>query len=690
MHKEIKEKNMGTCSICGMMLEKQIINSNQFEFSDMSRFLIGLPFVMLVIILSLSQMFNVNIVLEFFSTRGLNYTLLILSIPVIFFSGLPFLKSGLLSLKERHLNMFTLISLGVLTAFIYSVYLTLFQKQGPLNQSLHSYYDAACAIVLFLLVGRILENKAHEKSQSSLSKLLNLLPEKVTLLKDNNEEVVINREDIKVRDRIKIKPGEKIPTDAQVIEGKSSVDESLVTGESLPVLKSPKDFVTGGTVNHDGHLIIEAIKKQNTIFLTQMINLIKEAQLKKAPIQKTVDRVSKFFIPIVILISLLSLGLWSYFGTLDEAIRHCVSVLIVSCPCALGLATPTAITVAVGRGAQKGILIKTPPILEKLKEAQVICFDKTGTITEGQLTIKEIFLDKNSYFKTKEEFLQNCASLESASEHPIARALHRKAKDMKMTLTAPKDFKNTIGKGVEGFINGLQVSIGNKDFMEDNKIVIKKHDSLYNFYKKETEKGLSVFFAKAHKTLAGAFSIEDKIRDNAYKAIRDLKKLHVTPCLLSGDNTRIVTQVANKLGIERFYGDCSPQKKSLVIKDFQKKDSTVIMAGDGINDAPSLSLADVGISLKSGTEIAKESADIVLLNNDISKIVEALNLGEKTLKTIKENLFFAFVYNALCIPFAAGLFIPLFGISLSPVIGSLAMSLSSISVVVNALKLKRA
>jgi heavy metal translocating P-type ATPase len=580
--------------------------------------------------------------------------------------------------------------LGVLTAFFYSVYLSVFSRQALLNVSPHNYYDAASAIVLFLLAGRILENKAHEKSKSSLKNLFELLPEKVTVLKSNNKELTVKRNEIRIGDRIRVKPGEKIPTDAQVLEGTSYVDESLITGESLPVLKAPKDFVTGGTVNHEGHLIIEASKKQNDIYLSQMIKLLKDAQLMKAPIQKTVDKVSKFFIPIVIFISLLTLGFWSYFGTLDKAIFHCVSVLIISCPCALGLATPTAITVAVGRGGQKGILIKTPPILEKLKKAQIICFDKTGTVTNGLLEIKEIFLVENSYFTSKKELIQSCASLESVSEHPVAKAVLKRAKNMGITLLAPKNFKNTLGKGVEGQVNNLRLSIGNKKHIEEQGLEIEKHKNLLDFYEKEINKGFGVFFASAGDELVGAFSLEDRVREHAFRAIKDLKKLKITPCLLSGDNYKTVSRVAKKLGIEKFYGECSPEKKSMIIKEFQKKNNTVIMAGDGINDAPALSIADIGISLKSGTDMAKESADIILLNNDISIIVEALNLGEKTLKTIKENLFFAFVYNALCIPLAAGVFYPFFGLTLSPVFGSLAMSLSSISVVLNALKLKNA
>ncbi len=642
-----------------------------------NNFLFALSLTLPVFLISMLRGFEFFNTFWPFSDDYTNKILLVLTTPVIFISGKRFYSSFWTNLKHFSVNMDSLVAIGTGAAFIYSTIITLFP--GWINGAnvSHVYFDTAAVIIVLILLGKVLESRAKSKTNSAIKKLLDLKPKQATVIV-NGIETKVDLNDLKTGDKIIVKPGEKIPADGKILEGYSSVDESMLTGESLPVEKSKGSPVIGGTLNKSGSFIYEVSRLGDNSVLGQIIRLVEEAQASKAPIQKIADKVAAVFIPVVIGISILTFIGWLIIPEISSfniALINFVAVLIIACPCAMGLATPTAIMVGTGLGAQNGILIKNGESLEKAHKLTAIVFDKTGTITEGNPVVTDVHI----FGIDRKTFLQLLATAENRSEHPLAEAITRYCKDRDIVFGVISDFTNIEGHGIRAVVNGYELLIGNKTFLDNNNI---QTDKQRNLYEKISFEGKSVVFVGINGQLAGIIGIADPVKSSSPEAIKKLKEMGIKIFMVTGDNEITAKSIAETIEIDNYFAGVLPGGKSQIIKDLQSKGEIVAMVGDGINDSPALAAADLGIAIGTGTDIAIESSDITLIKGDLTSVVSAIKLSQKTIKTIRQNLFWAFVYNSIGIPFAALGF-------LNPMIGAFAMSMSSVSVISNSLRLKR-
>ena len=614
-----------------------------------------------------------------------NFILLILTLPVQFYFGLRFHKATLLNLKHLTADMNTLISVGTSAAFFYSVFVTFFPHTVmKVGLEPMTYFDSSATIITLILLGRFFESKAKTRTYTAIKMLYELSPKECVLLQEG-KETKVPTDTIEVGNLILIRPGEKVPIDGEVIDGNTYVDESMITGESLPVHKNVGDEVIGGTINGKGSVTVRVTRIGKDTVLAKVIKLVEEAQFTKAPVQRLADKVAGVFVPIVILISIAAFIVWYFFGPdpkLTNGLLSFVSVLIIACPCALGLATPTAIMVSTGVGAKRGILIKSAEALELTNRARYVLFDKTGTLTEGVIVLAEsIPLGRHS----EEELLFVAYNLERQSEHPFSEALRKKAEELKIEISNVDEFQAIVGKGIKGAINGITYYVGNLTLYEDVGRVLDV--SVKELYRKEELSGCSPVLVWSKESIVGLLCFSDRVREESKDVVSDLKSMDIHVAMITGDSENGAKTISEKVGIDQFFYRVLPDQKAAFVEDFKKKGVT-IMVGDGINDAPSLAASDIGVAMGKGTDIAIESADVVLMKGQLSKLVSLIKLSKKTLWVIKENLFWAFIYNILGIPIAFGALYPFFGIRLDPMFGALAMMLSSISVVSNSLRLK--
>lgn len=690
MHPQIRQEGPGTCPICGMALEPEIMTGDEGpneELRDMTRrFWIGLVLTVPVFMLEMgAHIFNIHLAPQPFS----NWLQMLFATPVVLWAGSPFFARGWASLKTRNLNMFTLIAIGTGAAWLYSMVAVLAPSIFPpafrqANGAVAVYFEAAAIITVLVLLGQVLELRAREKTGGAIRALLDLSPKTARRIRDGNDEDV-PLEDVHEGDLLRVRPGEKVPLDGTVIEGSSAVDESMVTGESMPVMKAANAKVIGATMNQTGTFIMRADKVGKDTMLSQIVRMVAEAQRSRAPIQRMADLVAAWFVPAVILAALISFGAWAIFGpapALAYALVAAVSVLIIACPCALGLATPMSIMVGVGRGAQEGVLIKNAEALERMEKIDTLVIDKTGTLTEGKPKVTAIVPVAGF---DESELLALAAALETGSEHPLGHAIVEAAKEKDLSLPQASDFDSPTGKGVTGQINGQQIALGNVKLMEDIGVDINAQAGRADELRGN---GATVIFMSVGGKAAGLLAIADPIKVTTSEAIQALQKSGLRIVMLTGDNKVTAQAVARQLGIQEVEAEILPEDKSRIVKKLQAEGRIVAMAGDGTNDAPALAAADVGIAMGTGTDVAMESAGVTLLKGDLNGIVKARRLSVAVMRNIRQNLFFAFIYNLAGVPVAAGILYPAFGILLSPVMAAAAMALSSVSVVGNALRLK--
>lgn len=695
MHPEVRQMGPGTCPICGMALEPVTISldqpEDQTEFLDMRRrFWVSAGFSIPLVVLAMGGR-------HLFSSANLHHWLnwieLAFASPVVLWGGFPFFERFVQSLKNKSPNMFTLIGLGVGVAYVYSLVAVLFPQVFPSSlRDPHSglvalYFEAAAVIVTLVLLGQVMELKARSQTSGAIRALLGLAPKTARIVRSSGQEEDIPIEHIHLGDHLRVRPGEKVPVDGVVMEGGSSVDESMITGEPIPVLKSIKDKVIGGTINGTGSLLMEATRVGKDTLLSQIVQLVAEAQRSRAPIQRMADKVSAYFVPAVVLIAVLAAIAWGIFGPeprMAYAVVNAVAVLIIACPCALGLATPMAIMVAAGRGANLGVLFRDAEAIETLRKVNTLIVDKTGTVTEGKPRLMEVIPSSGA---DAFELLGLAASLEQASEHPLAQAIVKGAQDKGAKLVAPKNFTSITGKGAKAEIQGKIVAIGNRALLEElglSSAPLESHASSLQ------QNGHTVMYASVDGKLAGLISVADPIKPSSASALLELIASGVEVLMVTGDNRKTAEAVAKQVGITKVIAEVLPAKKVEVVKNLQAEGKFVAMAGDGINDAPALAQAEVGIAMGTGTDVAMKSSGITLVKGDLQAILRARKLSELTIANIRQNLLFAFGYNALGVPIAAGLLYPWFGILLSPMIAAAAMSLSSVSVIANSLRLRGA
>ncbi|TDP56336.1 Cu+-exporting ATPase [Bacteriovorax stolpii] len=692
MHSQIRQIGPGNCPICGMFLEPVQIQKNE---EDNSEYLSMLKRFFVSAVLSLPLLFITmggrHLIHQAGLIQNMKWIEVILATPVVLWGGWPFFVKFWLSLKNKSLNMFTLIGLGTGVAYGYSLIAVLFPKIFPesfkdsMTGEVGLYFEAAAVIVSLILLGQVLELKARGQTSAAIKSLLGLAPKTARRVNTDGVEVDIPLELVAINDQLRVRPGEKIPVDGVVISGQSSVDESMVSGEPVPVEKTPGAKVLGATINATGSFIMKAEKIGKDTLLAQIVQMVSEAQRSRAPIQKLADTVSGYFVPIVILIAIITGIVWTLVGPepkLAHAIVNAVAVLIIACPCALGLATPMSIMVATGRGATMGVLFKNAEAIEQMRKVDTLVVDKTGTLTVGKpklITVKSVDTLSDN------ELLSLAASLEKVSEHPLATAIVAGAMEKNVALVEVTGFSSITGKGLLAQIGNQKIAVGNKALMEDLSI------NYQNFEKDMDnlrEDGQTVMFVAIDNKFVGFLGVIDPIKETSQVAIKTLQDLGIKIVMITGDNAKTAQAVMRKIGVDSFFADVLPQKKAEIIKTMQKEGKFVAMAGDGINDAPALAQAQVGIAMGTGTDVAMNSAGVTLLKGDLMGIVRARSLSESTLKNIKQNLFFAFIYNVIGVPIAAGVLYPFLGILLNPMIAAAAMSLSSVSVIVNALRLK--
>jgi Cu+-exporting ATPase len=694
MDPEIVRDEPGDCPICGMALEPMTPSADAGpnpELVDFKRRLwIGGPLALAVFVLEMGT--HVGIPFDRWLGPTVHVWLqALLATPVVLWVGAPFFKRGWSSIVNRSPNMWTLIALGTGAAFVFSVVALLFPGLLPASMLGHGgappvYFEAAAVIIILVLVGQIMELSARERTGDAIRALMNLAPKTARRVTDGGEEDV-PLEDVKTGDRLRVRPGESVPVDGEVLEGRSSVDESMLTGEPLPVEKAEDDQVTGGTLNKSGSFVMRADKVGNETMLARIVDLVAKAQRSRAPIQALADRVAAWFVPTVVAIAVLAFIAWLVFGptpAFSYALVAAVSVLIIACPCALGLATPMSIMVATGRGAQAGVLIRDAEALERFSHVDAIVVDKTGTLTEGRPTLTDCVPAEGVEEK---RLLQLAASLEQGSEHPLAEAIVEGAKERGIELLPSEDFEAVTGKGVRGRIDGQDVALGNGAIMRDLGVDI---DTLTDDAERLRESGKTAMFVAIGGRPGGIVAVADRVKETTAEAIEALHGAGLRVIMATGDNRRTAEAVAGPLGIDDIRAEVSPEDKAALIEELQGQGLKVAMAGDGVNDAPALAAADVGIAMGTGADVAVESAGFTLVKGDLSGIVRARRLAQATMSNIRQNLFFAFVYNAAGVPIAAGVLYPLFGLLLSPMIAALAMSLSSVSVIGNALRLRQA
>ena len=692
MHPQIEKDHPGNCPICGMTLEpKNVVAGGEeenAELRDMTRrFWIGATLSAPIFVLAMWHM--LPSAPEWVQGDISRWAQFILSTPVVLWCGWPFFQRGWQSIVNRSLNMFTLIAIGVGAAYFYSAVVMLLPQIFPPSFAAHGkigiYFEAAAIITVLVLLGQVLELRARSRTGSAIRALLGLTPNTARVIRDGEErDVPLNQ--VQKGDRLRVRPGEKIPVDGRVVEGRTSIDESMITGEPIPVEKTTGDHVTGGTVNQTGSIVIDAERVGSETLLSQIVAMVAQAQRSRAPIQGLADKVAAWFVPAVILIAIITFFVWWFVGPeprLGYGIVNAVAVLIIACPCALGLATPMSVMVGIGRGAQEGVLIKNAEAIELMEKVRTLVVDKTGTLTEGRPRLTTI-VPADSI--SEQELLAAAASVERNSEHPLAAAIVNGAKERGAKPATVADFRSTTGGGVIGQVNGRRVFVGKPQFLRSQGI-----GDLETWEAKAAElqeQGQTAIFVAIGGQAAGILAVADPIKESTPAAIEQLHKLGIKVIMLTGDNERTARTVAQKLGIDEIEAGVEPQHKSERVRKLREQGQIVAMAGDGINDAPALAAADVGIAMGTGTDVAMESAGITLLKGDLRGIEKAIRLSRAMMRNIRQNLFFAFIYNALGIPIAAGVLYPFFGLLLSPMIAGAAMSLSSVSVISNALRLR--
>ncbi|KTC65039.1 copper transporting P-type ATPase (plasmid) [Legionella adelaidensis] len=691
MHPEIRQSTPGDCPICGMALELERVTSVEEvnpEYSDMKRrFYIALFLTLPVVLLEMGG----HGLQHWVRANTSQWAQLLLATPVVLWCGWPFFLRGAKSLQTRQLNMFTLIAMGISVAWVYSVIAVLFPELFPTvfqnrEGTVAVYFEAAAVITTLVLLGQVLELKARQQTGSAIRALLNLAPESAHRIQKEGNEEEISLDKVRVGDKLHVRPGEKIPVDGEILEGRSFVDESMVTGEPVPVSKEVGAKVIGATINQTGSFIMSAMHVGSDTMLARIVQMVSEAQRSRAPIQRLADTVSGWFVPAVILIAIFSFIMWAWLGpqpSLSYGLVAAVSVLIIACPCALGLATPMSIMVGIGKGARSGVLIKNAESLERMEKIDTLVIDKTGTLTEGHPKLTHIIPSEEF---NEEDILKFAAAIELQSEHPIAKAIVTAAEAKQLQWDKVEGFESLTGKGVIGKINGQRIAIGNVKLMQEygnaSTTLFEKADEFRS-------KGASVMFLALDGKTAALLVVEDPVKSTTKEAISRLQQSGIEVVMLTGDNKKTAEAVADTLGIKKVMAEVMPQDKSRIVSELKDKGLMVAMAGDGVNDAPALAKADVGIAMGTGTDVAIESAGITLLKGDLLGIAKARFLSEKTMSNIRQNLFFAFIYNAMGVPVAAGLLYPLTGLLLNPIIAAAAMSLSSVSVILNALRLRR-
>ena len=692
MHPQIRRPGPGSCPICGMALEPVMVTADSSpnpELADMTRrFWVGVALTVPVVLLEMGRDL-LGWVADQVSPQASGWIQLVLATPVVLWAGWPFFVRGWSSVRTRNLNMFTLIAMGTGVAWAFSVVATLwpgifpegFREDGAVDV----YFEPAAVITVLVLLGQVLELRAREQTSGAIKALLDLTPKTARLVSADGTEAEVPLEQVQLGDRLRIRPGDAVPVDGTVEQGRSTVDESLVTGESMPVTKTDGDIVIGGTINGSGALLMRADKVGRDTMLARIVAMVAEAQRSRAPIQRLADRVAAIFVPAVIVIAVLAFVVWALVGPdpkLAHALIVAVSVLIIACPCALGLATPMSIMVGVGRGARLGVLIKNAEALERLEKVDTLVVDKTGTLTEGKPTVTRI-VPSAGWAET--DVLRLAAAVERASEHPLAQAIVAAATDRRLDVPSVHDFDAPAGRGVTGGVNGHQVTLGSSDFLTAEGIdvqgLVGQADNLRG-------DGATVVHVGVDGQPAGLIAVADPVKDTTAAALAALRQQDIEVVMLTGDNRVTAQAVARRLGIDRVEAEVLPDHKSQVVTGLREQGRVVAMAGDGVNDAPALASADVGLAMGSGTDVAIESAGVTLLGGDLTGIVRARALSTATMRNIRQNLWFAFAYNAAGIPIAAGILYPTFGLLLSPMIAAAAMALSSVSVIGNALRLR--
>lgn len=688
----------GNCPVCGMDLVPIVTDLSEEDENFkvlLRKFWISVGFTVPIFIIAMSEMIPDNPLFRIMSQKQWNWVQLILSVPVVFYSCWMFFERAYRSIKLWNLNMFTLIGIGAGVAWVFSILGLIFPDFFPVQfktdqGSVHVYFEAATVILTLVLLGQVLESRAHSKTSGAIKELIKLSPNKAYRVRADLEET-IDIDDIQIGDILRVKPGDKIPVDGSITDGTSSIDESMVTGEPLPVSKKSGDLVISGTINGNQSFLMKAEKIGADTLLAQIIEMVNKASRSKAPIQNVADRISSYFVPIVVGISILTFAIWAKWGPEPSyvfALVNSIAVLIIACPCALGLATPMSVMVGIGRGAQQGVLVKNAESLEKLDKVDTLIVDKTGTLTEGKPTVEHlgIFETDGSKFSDKNSALALMASLNQMSEHPLAQSIVAEARQKGLELTVPQSFFTVTGKGVKGKIDGHEIAIGNEKMMElESNLTNNMQMAECQQFQKQ---GKTVSYMSVDGICVAYIVISDQIKLSSKEAISELQKQGVHIIMLTGDHKRTAAYIASELGLDHFRASCLPADKMNEIELLQNKGHVVAMAGDGINDAPALAISDVGIAMGTGTDVAIESAGITLVKGDLKGIVKAKNLSHKVMRNIKENLFFALIYNTLGVPVAAGILYPFFGLLLSPMIAALAMSFSSVSVIANSLRLK--
>lgn len=694
MHPEIVREEPGSCPICGMALEPRVATvegeSNPELVDMMRRFWISLALTLPVFLLAMAEMLPGQPLQHLFFASALAWFQFALATPVVLWGGLPFFQRGWASILNRSPNMFTLISVGTGAAYVYSVIATLFPSFFPASLRVHGdqvavYFEAAAVITTLVLLGQVLELRARSQTSSAIKMLLGLAPKTARVLRDDGTEEDLSLEHVQPGARLRVRPGEKVPVDGIVLEGTSALDESMITGEPIPVEKTPGARVTGGTVNGTGSFVMRAERVGSDMLLAQIVRMVSEAQRSRAPIQRLADIVSSYFVPAVVTVAILTFIVWAFYGPeprLTYAFVNAVAVLIIACPCALGLATPMSIMVGTGRGATAGVLIKNAEALEVLEKVNTLVVDKTGTLTEGKPRLLSIVPLAGS---SETELLGFAASLERGSEHPLAAAIVAGAEAKGIALFEVEGFRSITGKGVVGQVDGRAVALGNRalfvELMIDLGTVTERAEEL-------RREGQTVMFVAINHQPVGLLGVADPIKESTYEAVRMVHEEGMRIVMLTGDSLTTAEAVARKLGIDTVEAEVLPEQKSESVKRLQATGRIVAMAGDGINDAPALAQAQVGIAMGTGADVAMESASVTLVKGDLRGIVRARRLSRGTMRNIRQNLFFAFIYNLLGVPIAAGILYPVFGVLLSPMIAAAAMTLSSVSVIGNALRLR--
>ena len=694
MHPEIIKDASGACPICGMDLvpmQPDLSAEEKTYKKLLKKFWIATAFTLPIFLIAMSEMLSENPLYEVMEQKYWNWIQFGLSIPVVFYATWMFFERAYKSIKTWNLNMFTLIGIGSGVAWLFSVFGMFFPDVFPdqfktESGAVHVYFEAATVILTLVLLGQLLEARAHSKTNSAVKELLKLAPNKAIKIVDG-EDVEVSIDKIELNDILKVKPGDKIPVDGIITEGDTTIDESMITGEPIPVNKSKDDKVSSGTINGNQSFLMKAEKVGSDTLLSQIIHMVNNASRSRAPIQNLADKVSGYFVPVVVMISLLTFAIWVIWGpepVYVYAFVNAIAVLIIACPCALGLATPMSVMVGVGKGAQNGVLIKNAEALEKMDKVDTLIVDKTGTITEGKPTVEKIGSFNDSF--SEREVLQYIVTLNSNSEHPLAEATVKYGKEQNVEILKSDGFSAVTGKGVEATISGKKVALGNPEMMEHTKAEITSQ--MLDEAKTYQKQGKTVSYLSVEKSVVGYVVIGDKIKETSAKAIKELQNKGIAVIMLTGDNHDTAQAVASELNLADFKASMLPEDKMKEVEKLQEKGKVVAMAGDGINDAPALAKSDVGIAMGTGTDVAIESSMITLVKGDLHGIVKARNLSHAVMKNIKQNLFFALIYNTLGVPIAAGVLFPFFGILLSPMIAALAMSFSSVSVIANALRLR--